>query len=203
MKISNFYPIVLISLMILFFSCKKEQKKIDEPTFTIENNDINIQWTAYKTNQKIPVKGTFNEVELYDVTPAANPSEVIRNLKFSIPVKSIYSKDSIRDFKLREFLFGAMNNTNNIEGKISLDNEGKGNASLTMNGFTKEIPVSYNVHGENIKIDANIDLNNWQAQAALTALNDVCSEKHKGDDGISKTWSEVDIHIEVITTSKK
>ncbi len=200
MKISKLYPILFIVIM---FSCNKEVKKVDKNSYTIENKDINIQWTGYKTNKKIPVKGIFKEVEILEITPALNPSEVIKNLKFRIPVKSIYSKDSIRDFKLTKFLFGTMKNTNTINGDISLNNDGKGYVDLSMNGLTKNIPVSYQVNGESIKIEANIDLNNWQAQSALTALNDVCSEKHKGDDGVSVTWSEVNIQVEVKTTKNK
>ena len=191
-----------ISLLLIFtYACKKTAKEtIQESNYSVESKNITIDWTAYKTTEKIPVKGTFKEVEILNVSSAENPVEVLKDLKFSIPISSIFSKDSIRDFKLRESLFGTMKNTATIKGSVSLQSDGKGNATLTLNGLDKTIPVSYEVHGENIKINANIDLDNWQAQAAIIALNEVCSEKHKAADGVSKTWSEVDIEVNVKTT---
>ncbi|MEN8124117.1 MAG: YceI family protein [Bacteroidota bacterium] len=197
-------PIIysVFSLLLFFtYACKKSPKEpIQEAYYSIENKNIIIDWTAYKTSEKIPVKGTFKEVEINNIFKAKNPVEVIKDVKFSIPVNSIYSKDSIRDFKLRESLFGTMKNTVKINGVISLKSDGKGEATLTLNGLDKTIPVLYEVHGENIKINTRIDLDNWQAQAAITALNVVCSEKHKAADGISKTWSEVDVEINIKTT---
>ncbi len=190
------------SLLLMFsFSCKKTTKTpIQETNYSIENDNITLSWTAYKTTEKVPVKGTFKEIEIENVTKALNPAEVIKDVKFSIPINSIFSKDSIRDFKLRESLFGTMKNTSKIKGTISLDINGKGEATISLNGIDKTIPVSYEILEDNIKINTKIDLDNWQAQAAITALNEVCSEKHKAADGISKTWSEVDIEVIVKTT---
>jgi len=203
--------IVIVSILSIFMmnlvSCKKEKEVTSEKKETIEKYVIDsettvVHWTAYKTSDKVPVKGIFKQVEITNVTPAGNPVEVVKNVKFSIPVSSIFSNDSIRDFKLSTFLFGKMKSTSHIKGEISLSDNGKGEASITMNGFTKDVPLSYEVHGDDIKINAKIDLNNWQAQAALTALNGVCSEKHKGADGKSITWSEVDIMVELKTKKK-
>lgn len=197
--------IVLVSFVIgNLSSCKKEKEVSVKKSETLKNYVIDskttvVHWTAYKTTDKVPVKGIFKEVEISNVTPAANPVEVVKNVKFSIPVSSIFSNDSIRDFKLSNFLFGKMNNTSHIRGEVSLADQGKGEASIMMNGFTKNIPLNYEVHGDDIKINAKIDLNNWQAQAAVAALNEVCSEKHKGADGKSITWSEVDVMVEVKT----
>lgn len=43
-----------------------------------------------------------------------------------------------------------------------------------------------------------MDLKNWKAQAAINTLNVVCFDLHKGEDGISKTWSEVKIEISAV-----
>ncbi|MCK5637572.1 MAG: YceI family protein [Flavobacteriaceae bacterium] len=199
---------LFITLFIMFstFSCKKEQKEVVEKEqnvtkYIIDAKNTVINWTAYKTTEKIPVKGVFNKVEILNSSTAANPIEVLKDIEFKIPVNSIFSKDSIRDYKLTTFLFGTMKNTSQIEGTINLDNNGKGNASITMNGLTKNIPVTYEVHGNDIKINTTIELDNWQAQMAITALNEVCLEKHKAADGVSKTWSEVDISVVVKTVT--
>jgi len=202
------FIVTILSLFVLnLTSCKKEKevttkKNETAKKYIIDSKSAVVHWTGYKTSDKVPVKGIFKQVGISGVKSAANPVEVIKNVKFIIPVSSIFSNDSIRDFKLTNFLFGKMSNTEHIIGKASLQDNGKGEASITMNGFTKNVPVSYEVHGNDIKISAKIDLNNWQAQVAVAALNEVCSEKHKAADGKSVTWSEVDIMVELKTIVK-
>ncbi len=204
--------IVIVAILSVFMlnlsSCKKEKKETVEKSKKVEKYVIDgtttvVHWIGYKTTDKIPVKGSFKQVEISNVTPAENPVEVVKNVKFSIPVNSIFSNDSIRDYKLTNFLFGKMKNTSHIKGEVSLGDNGKGEAAITMNGFTKNVPLSYEVHGDDIKINAKIELNNWQAQVAVAALNEVCSEKHKAADGKSVTWSEVDIMVELKTILQK
>jgi len=197
------YFIAIFSILALLMgSCKKDKevtvKKSEEvKKYVIDSKNTVVHWTGYKTTGKVPVKGTFKQVEITNGTPAEKPDEVVKNVKFRIPVSSIFSNDSIRDFKLTNFLFGKMTNTSYIKGEANLSGNGKGEASITMNGFTKNVPLTYEVHGDDIQINAKIELNNWQAQAAVAALNEVCSEKHKGADGESITWSEVDVMVEL------
>jgi hypothetical protein len=199
---------LFLTILISTYSCKKEEKKAEikdtgsKTMYTVLNKDIIITWTGYKTTEKIPVKGTFKNVELLNTKDAESPAGVIHDLKFRVPVAGIFSKDSIRDYKLVNFLFANMKNTLTIEGKISLQEPDQGTATLSLNGFEKDVPVTYTVNGEEIHIKTSVDLNNWQAQAAVKALNDVCSEKHKSKDGISKTWSDVGIDVVVKTTKK-
>lgn len=200
--------VIIVAILSMFVlnltSCKKNKEEVVKKNETVKKYIIDsktaiVHWTGFKTTDRVPVKGIFNQVEITNVTPADNPVEVIKNVKFSIPVNSIFSNDSIRDFKLTNFLFGKMKSTSHINGEVSLNDNGKGEASIAMNGFNKNVPVSYEVHGDDIKINAKIDLNNWQAQVAVAALNEVCSEKHKAADGKSVTWSEVDIMVELKT----
>ncbi len=199
---------LFFTLLIFTYSCKKDEKKVEkkeaatQTMYTVLDKDVIINWTGYKTTEKIPVKGTFKEVEILNAKTADSPVKVINDLKFKIPVASIFSKDSIRDYKLVNFLFGNMKNTISIEGRITLNENNKGISTLSLNGFEKEVPVTYILSGNDIHINTSIDLNNWQAQAAVKALNDVCSEKHKSKDGISKTWSEVGIDVDVKVTKK-
>jgi hypothetical protein len=88
-----------------------------------------------------------------------------------------------------------MENTTNILGEIHMQNENSGSVDITMNGITQTLPITYVVDGQMVTIEAVMDLDNWKAQAAITALNTVCAELHTGEDGISKTWSEVKIEV--------
>ncbi len=44
-------------------------------------------------------------------------------------------------------------------------------------------------------IKTSIDVLEWGAQNALNALNEVCSERHTGPDGVNKLWPDVDITV--------
>lgn len=185
-------------LTVSLFSCKETPKKIEEnknAAYSIDSRLTSIKWTAYKTTSKTPVKGEFKSVILDSLKVGNSAQEVLNNLKFSIPVSSLFTNDTIRDNKLKKFFFGTMENTATINGELHMLNETSGTADITMNGITQSMPITYVISDQMVTIEAIMDLDNWKAQAAITALNTVCAELHMGEDGISKTWSEVKIEV--------
>jgi hypothetical protein len=206
MKKIIFYSTLL--LLIITVSCKEVKKdssenKILKQNYSIDFKKTTLNWTAYKTTEKIPVKGVFQEVEIKNNKSASTVVGVLDGLEFEIPVSSIYSKDSIRDWKLKEYFFGVMKNTLKLTGKFHTEKNGKGKIRLSMNGLLKELPFTYVVQGDTIDVNATMNLDTWKAQAAIESLNVVCNEKHKGADGISKTWNEVAIHAQIKVSSKE
>jgi len=207
MKKLVFY-LMLLLLFVNITSCEKEKKKEDSDKTEVTNYVVDaknsiINWTAYKTTDKLPVKGVFDEVTLLLNEPAKNKEELLNGLEFEIPVGSINSNDSIRDFKLVKFFFEAMENTLSLKGKFTKAENGKGIIDLKMNGISSELPFSYQINDNIITINSTMNLDNWKAQLAIESLNKVCNEKHKAADGISKTWSEVALMIEVKTIQEK
>ncbi|GGG89361.1 hypothetical protein GCM10011416_02190 [Polaribacter pacificus] len=190
-----------ISASTLFVSCKSETKK--EPiqskekaaAFSLKTAKNTIGWTAYKTTEKIGVKGEFKKVNITKNGDGNSIKEAIEAAEFSIPVSSIFTNLSDRDFKLRKFFFGAMDNTSLLSGTLHLDDDKKGHAMITMNGTTERLDFDYSISGKTFQLDAIMDLNKWNAQKAIEAINEACKELHKGSDGITKTWSEVAINI--------
>lgn len=185
-------------------SCKKEREttskdKIDLKGYIVDSKNSNITWTAYKTTDKIPVKGIFKEVKILKNEAAANREDVLNGLEFEIPVSSIFSNDSIRDFKLVNYFFGVMENTLSLNGKFKNVDNGKGIINLNMNGISNDLPFDYEIKNDNIIINSIMNVDNWKAQLAIETLNKVCNEKHKAADSISKTWSDVAIMVEVKT----
>lgn len=159
-----------------------------------------VQWTAYKTTDKVPVKGTFKEIKILNMNEeGATAAASLQGLEFEIPVSSIFSNDTIRDAKLNTFFFAIMKNTLSLKGVFSVENESKGNLALTMNGITKDLPFSYEMSQDTILIDTKMDLNNWQTENALETLHQACLELHTGADGVSKTWDEVAISAKILT----
>ena len=191
---------ISILTILAFNSCKEinnkdEEQKIDQKSYSINLDKTSIHWTAYKTTDKVPVKGQFNKFNIENLKKGASVKGVLNGLKFSIPVSSIFSKDSIRDGKLNTFFFDIMKNTKLITGTLNIGSENLGTVDLTMNGIDKKMPVTYSLDNDIMTINAIMNLDNWQAQAALRTLNEACKALHTGADGIAKTWNEVDIVV--------
>ncbi len=197
----------LSTLVLLFFiafqmsSCKsdkkkeKKEEKVSTAAFVLSKAKNSINWVGYKTTEKIPVKGKFKKVNITSGGEGNSVKEAIHNAEFSIPVSSIFTSDTSRDYKIRKFFFGIMEATELLSGKLVIENETAGFAEITMNGITEKLPFTYEVNGKEFTMSTTMDVVNWNAKNAVDSLNDVCKDLHKGLDGVTKTWSEVAINI--------
>ena len=55
--------------------------------------------------------------------------------------------------------------------------------------------MSYTVEENILKLSGSLDLIDWEAMEAVESINNACLDLHKGEDGVSKTWSEMEISI--------
>lgn len=163
--------------------------------FVLNEAKNSIEWTAYKTTEKVPVKGEFKKVNITSGGLGSTVKEAINNAEFSIPISSIFTSDPSRDYKIRKFFFGVMDNTKLLSGKLVIQNDSSGFANITMNGITEKLPFNYSIKANKFSMSTNMDVLHWNAKSSLDSLNFICKELHKGLDGISKTWSEVAINI--------
>ncbi|HHM02143.1 MAG TPA: YceI family protein [Caldithrix abyssi] len=196
-----------VILALFFTACQTksaDQKKaefVEEGPWQVHPSATTINWTAYKTSDKVPVKGTFkadtSSCSAYATkTPGAQSAlGAVDGVEFRIPVADIFSGNEERDGILKKFFFGLMAKTMDLKGSIHLDDEAKksGHVSLTMNGETHDFPVTFAVAGDTISLNGTINLEQWNIVEAMNSLNEHCKLKHTGDDGVSKTWSVVDI----------
>jgi len=194
-----FFNILILITLTVVVSCKNTQKKelksTEEKGYTVEPKTTTVNWIAYKTSDKIPVKGQFTKLNIENSSKSKTALEALNNLKFSIPVSSLFTNDTIRDSKLKKFFFGVLKNTSLISGTIHINNETSGTVDIVMNGITQALPITFIISDQMVTMEALMDLDNWQAQTAIESLNEVCKELHTGTDGISKTWSEVKIEV--------
>tara|TARA_R110002124_G_scaffold233351_4_gene398566 strand:+ start:1834 stop:2451 length:618 start_codon:yes stop_codon:yes gene_type:complete len=192
---------ILLAITFQLTSCKSETKKksvkkeVATAAFSLETANNSINWIAYKTTDKIAVKGEFKNINITKNGNGDSAKEAINNTEFSIPVSSIFTNNPDRDSKLKKFFFGVMDNTSLLSGKLTLTDDTNGAALITMNGVTADLPFTYTIEGKEFKLNATMNLDNWNAQNAVDSLNVVCKDLHKAADGISKTWSEVSINI--------
>ena len=164
-----------------------------------------VRWTAFKTSDKVAVGGQFDQVNVTAGDKSTKITEVIETIVFNIPTASTNTADEDRDSKIVQSFFGAMNATDIILGQVK-NAEGDNTSGtctfyLTLNNIEKETTLNYVVEDATIKLTGEIDLVNWSAENAVSSLNEVCGALHTGADGLTKTWSVVELAIE--TTLKK
>ncbi len=204
MKKSILYSVFLFTV-IYISGCKSETKTVStkdtvseapksSAKFSLKEAKNKIGWTAYKTTEKIPVNGQFKKVNITANGDGNTIKEAIHNTSFSIPVSSIFTKDSSRDYKIRKFFFSFMD-TSLLSGTLEILTATSGIATIKMNGITDKVPFEYTITNKVFSMKSTMDINKWNAKAAIASLNKVCEELHKGTDGISKTWDEVALNI--------
>lgn len=210
----NLKLIVLGMILITAVGCKDSKKSTEEKspesqkiaaTYSLVNDSTKVSFTAYKTTEKTPVHGTFKEITLTNTAEGETAFKALNGTKFSIPVSSLFTNDATgtRDPKILEFFFGIMKNTELISGEFKVTGENSCSIDVTLNGKTANIPLNFTVNNDtSLSFDGVMNLENWDALAALTAINNACKALHTGKDGISKTWSEVAVHADVLFNKK-
>jgi len=167
-----------------------------------QDGAIIVGWTAYKTAAKKGVGGIFDHVTY---TPAQkegkNFKEILVGATLTIDTKSVNSKNEGRDKKLVAQFFQRFS-SDKITAKIT-DIQAKSKETgkpktgtimidITMNGITKNIPMSYIYQKGVMHGQGYIDILDFQGSKALASINKACFDLHKG-----KTWSDVAITFDM------
>ena len=175
------------------------EKKTEPKTcmFALDNNSVIVNWTAFKLTDKAAVGGAFDSIIVSGIEDNENIIDAVVNTAFEIYTPSVNSSNPERDVKLSNSFFGTMNSAESISGAIvSLNKDGTGIVSIKMNGVEKDVDVNWKVSTENrFKLSTTINVPDWEAQASLDSLNNVCSLLHTGKDGVSVLWPDVEIEV--------
>ncbi len=189
----------MLVLAISITACKNPKKvEKSEKAYNLVASTAQVKWTAYKTTDKLPVSGIFNTVNITKSPSGKTALLALNNVDFNIPVSSIFSNNAERDSKLQNLFFNVMANTTLLKGTIHVNAGNMGSLDVTMNGNTGILPLTFTVVGDTIKFKGVMNLDQWQATAALETLNKACFDLHKGKDGVSKTWNDVLIEASVV-----
>ncbi|MDF3820786.1 YceI family protein [Leptospira sp. 96542] len=183
----------------------------NSPVFSEENcvyeydpKQTKLEWTAFKFTERTGVKGTFDQISVSGKTKASSVHEIVTKLQFKISTSSINSSVADRDEKIKKNFFGSHKSGKFITGKVSeLVGIEKGSAKLNLQmGASKtNIPVQFEWKGDTVEMVGTVDVVTLGLTEGLSKLNAVCSELHKGTDGVSKLWPTVD--VKVVSTFKK
>lgn len=199
-----------IALSLIFFtSCSSsEESSTDEGTgsevqaekevcmYRYNEGTSKLTWTGYKTTAKKGVPGSFNEITVSS-EQSEDPKKVIESIKFSIKTSSVETNDESRNQKIATLFFDVMN-TPFIEGKIKeLKEDGTAIFEIMMNDISIDVEGKYKLEGAKFKWSTDIDVSAWNGLMAVESLNEACKDLHTGEDGVSKTWSEVNLLLDL------
>jgi hypothetical protein len=179
--------------------------------FELDPASVEVAWTAFKTTQKVAVKGTFTRVEVQG--PRGHPSSlsgVLSKLKARIELTgegSSQSGNPGRDATLYQHFFKHLTEKGGLRGEVATvqggPNAGELKLRLLLNGKRRLVPMKYTRSADGLfSAKGAIDLLDFGAKAAFDDIHGACENLHKGADGISKTWSEVEIEITAKITGK-
>ncbi|MDG2306037.1 MAG: YceI family protein [Candidatus Binatia bacterium] len=165
-------------------------------TYSVGEDPVKVEWTAFKLTEKLGVTGTFNTTTLSGPTEAASLVDLAKGLSMEIDGTSIESDNPGRNATISQFFFQEFASSPNITGKVESvdgdDSKGTLKIAVTMNGATKAVPFAYTIskdHG--VEATATIDMMDFAMQKPFDSLHRACEEQHTGEDGVSKTWTDV------------
>jgi hypothetical protein len=167
-------------------------------TYTITK--LTPGWTAYKTTKKVAVGGTFNSVKISEMKPGDTLTAAFTGLSAEIEGASIESGNPARNATVASAFFGLFAEQAKISAKItgatSQEDTGIFMTDVTMNGVTKSVQLQHEGIKEGTLVaKAVINMLDFSLQGAFDSIHKTCEALHTGDDGVSKTWTEVEITI--------
>ncbi len=170
-----------------------------ECTYILDTDKVTIGWTAYKTTDKIAVKGVFDTITIADAKEAADLPHALESITLIINATSINSQNPERDARIVKFFFGTMNSWEKIIGDVVAvqgdENRGELALDLSLNGITRQIMVPYVQERGTLVFQTEIDLSEWNADSSIASLNRACHDLHTGPDGISKLWPTIRFEV--------
>ncbi len=194
-------------LITLLIACNSEGEKKNEqgkeentPTcnWVINPDSTRVSWTAFKTTDKVGVGGQFTKFMLEGVEPAEDLSATISNARIIIDVSSTNTGNPDRDQKIINEFFMKMTNTDVITANvvsIDIDNQ-SATLKIKMNDVEQEVPMVMSAGTDgSLILSGSISTDQFMADEALASLNQACFDLHKGADGVSKTWPDVEITV--------
>jgi len=208
---------ILITISLFLFSCAREKTGSGDATdtsvdaknctYSVQPAFTTVNWTAYKTTARVGVGGTFTDLSITPGKEEGSVTEIMTNLSFGLDIASTSTKDTSRDRKIRQYFFGTMagwlpEEERLISGTINtvqgVDTGGIARITLRMNDLENEVDAKYRLEGNKLILETSVLVDDWDASSSIDSLNSVCEDLHKGEDGVSKLWPDVDVRIESV-----
>jgi polyisoprenoid-binding protein YceI len=195
MPASSLLTSLALSITLVFASAAARADS-QKCTYTLDPSSVAVGWTAYKTSQKTGVNGSFKKVEVTGKTEGDSLGKLADGLQVSADKLSVDTGNPARDKTLSDYFFAKL--TPSISGKIRKFSEKSKTFVLVLdfNGKKKDIQMHFETKEDKFfEASGTMDVLAFGAKDALDSLHEQCKDLHKGADGVSKTWSEVALHL--------
>ena len=190
-RVVSMSRLFLFALTGMFFSNIAFSAKC---SYTILSKKTDMQWTGYKAKEKIPVSGTFKDIEIKSPKYAETPYGALGGTSFKIDPKKVYSKNKTRDYRIANLLFTGVPA---ITGKAK-DSFGKTVVFVTsILGTSKEISLDLKDSGKELVATGSFKVSDFPLDPGFKELAEACNELHSG-----VTWDEVSVKV-TLPYSKK
>ena len=179
-------------------------------TYELDTQSVKVTWTAFKTTAKVAVGGSFNGTEIAGkVKKQKSLGNLLNGLHAAIALKdakSLSTGNPARDQTLFDHFFSKFKNAT-LDGKFSnakgSGTDGDLKLDVKMNGKSVSVPLHYTWDATgNFEAKGGLDLLDFGLQTPFDELHQNCEALHKGADGVSKTWSTVDLKLSAQITQK-
>lgn len=146
----------------------------------IHLDNAQVNWTSYKTLEKIGVSGTFSKVELQASKNTMDMKNALLNTAVKIDIKNIDAKAEEKTNNILKYFVSNLDNTT-INATIKEVYENTLNVEIVLNNITKIIPMSYKIENGKVVSNGVIDGLDFNLAPALKVLNtQVAGHLNKG-----------------------
>lgn len=164
--------------------------------FSIKEDTLKLKWTAFKTTEKLAVEGEFLKFKILKGPESGGLNQAVKGVKFEVDKSSVSTGNPARDATLNQFFFSKLQGEISGEIKDFSLIQGQSTIIFTINNISKDVSAYVEMTADgHYALYGTINLLDFSAEPAVNSLNVACQELHKGKDGISKTWSEVNFRL--------
>jgi hypothetical protein len=164
--------------------------------YQLKGGSEKIEFTGFKFTEKTGVSGTFENFKIQTLGSAESIESLIENGSFWIDSFSLDAGKKARNVNIAKGLLSNLG-TKSFRGYVkSINPKAKSlQFSLVIGKDIHDVPLKYEVKGNSFSAKGTIDLLALGYKKGFEALQKICNVWHKGSDGVSKTWSDVEIRV--------
>ena len=204
----------LFCIVFLFISCgsgpEKEPVKVNknidkelnvdqEGLYSFNSSKTKIIWNGFKTTDRIKVTGQFESFKSSrDGLEYNTLEELVNGLDFSISTASSVSGDPVRDMNLKDYFFRQLTKNFTLNGTLGFPKGGS--IPVTFNTLlgSKTVDLDFTFENNLVEIKGILDIGvDLGGVLAYDSIHEKCEQLHTGGDGVSKTWTEVEVLVKV------
>lgn len=165
-------------------------------TYSVDNTQSQVLWTAFKTPKKVGVDGKFTKFQINTKT-AQSELDLIKGATFTIDTTSVNTGNPGRDKTIFNSFFQLNKKPITLAGQVVSVNEKETKVLFDFNGTKKEVTMKNTIADGKITLNATIDMVEVGLNSSFAALHQACKALHEG-----KTWSDVNISVETVAVKK-